>query len=525
MTKKLVLVCVAISLTCTSPCLASINDNTTLGTGAGENITSGTNNVMLGQGGNITSGSSNILIGNNLTGTTATSSNQLDIGDVFTVTGTGTPSTSAATVKGTLTVNGNLTASGTGNSLGTITSGTWNGTAIGAAYLPSGTVITTTGSPAQGDVLYYNGSNWTDLGAGTNGQVLTTQGASANPHWTTPATSPNYSLASGFVNKFRNGAMQVSQRFASNTAQTLSTAADAYWIDGWEYHITGANVTGYWQNAAFLGGNGIYYPGYMEIKGAASNTAIDIYQKIESYDAAALAGQVVTVQFQFYNDSGATITPTVQSCYASAVDNFTTCTADLSAANMQSCTNGSTCTEAYSFTPSTNATNGYEIQFNFGAMTSSSDIIEMSGFDIRATPGVTSGATNSSPPTPEIPSIQAETARNERYFWGISAAAITPLSTPGLAYSTTTASFQFQYPVTMRATPTATTSQTAADFSIIWGSDSTTACNGLPSFGLMNNRIAGATATIATASFTGGSVTRLISSSTNPVFINFSAEE
>lgn len=38
-------------------------------------------------------------------------------------------------------------------------------------------------SIAQGDVVYYNGSAWARLPAGTNGQFLQTQGASANPQW------------------------------------------------------------------------------------------------------------------------------------------------------------------------------------------------------------------------------------------------------------------------------------------------------------------------------------------------------
>lgn len=37
----------------------------------------------------------------------------------------------------------------------------------------------------QGAILYYNGSDWACLSPGTNGQVLVTQGASANPHWVT----------------------------------------------------------------------------------------------------------------------------------------------------------------------------------------------------------------------------------------------------------------------------------------------------------------------------------------------------
>lgn len=39
------------------------------------------------------------------------------------------------------------------------------------------------GSVAQGDILYRDSSAWTRLGAGTSGQFLKTQGASANPLW------------------------------------------------------------------------------------------------------------------------------------------------------------------------------------------------------------------------------------------------------------------------------------------------------------------------------------------------------
>jgi len=41
----------------------------------------------------------------------------------------------------------------------------------------------TVASPSQGDVLYYNGSAWAKLAAGTSGHVLKTQGAGANPQW------------------------------------------------------------------------------------------------------------------------------------------------------------------------------------------------------------------------------------------------------------------------------------------------------------------------------------------------------
>ncbi len=53
----------------------------------------------------------------------------------------------------------------------------------------SGTDITSLAGLAQGDVLYYNGTAWVRLGAGTSGQYLKTNGASANPSWANGSAS------------------------------------------------------------------------------------------------------------------------------------------------------------------------------------------------------------------------------------------------------------------------------------------------------------------------------------------------
>lgn len=42
---------------------------------------------------------------------------------------------------------------------------------------------------AQGDVLYFDGSNWVNLPASTSGFYLKTQGAGANPAWAAVVTS------------------------------------------------------------------------------------------------------------------------------------------------------------------------------------------------------------------------------------------------------------------------------------------------------------------------------------------------
>jgi hypothetical protein len=53
---------------------------------------------------------------------------------------------------------------------------------------PYGEFIVDPGGEAQGDLLYYNGSSWVRLAAGTSGFFLKTNGGSANPAWGQPST-------------------------------------------------------------------------------------------------------------------------------------------------------------------------------------------------------------------------------------------------------------------------------------------------------------------------------------------------
>jgi hypothetical protein len=61
---------------------------------------------------------------------------------------------------------------------------------------------------AQGDVLYYDGAKWVNLPAGTNGKVLTTGGAGANPSWTNAGSGTVTTLsvvsANGFAGSVAN---------------------------------------------------------------------------------------------------------------------------------------------------------------------------------------------------------------------------------------------------------------------------------------------------------------------------------
>lgn len=47
-------------------------------------------------------------------------------------------------------------------------------------------------SQAQGDILYFNGTNWVRLAAGTNGYFLKTNGTGANPAWALASSFKEY---------------------------------------------------------------------------------------------------------------------------------------------------------------------------------------------------------------------------------------------------------------------------------------------------------------------------------------------
>jgi hypothetical protein len=89
---------------------------------------------------------------------------------------------------------GNLTTNGfvkTGGGVGTLSvdTNTYLTTASAAStYQPLDTDLTAIGglTGARGDVLYYGASGWAKLGAGTNGNQLTTHAAGADPTWDAP---------------------------------------------------------------------------------------------------------------------------------------------------------------------------------------------------------------------------------------------------------------------------------------------------------------------------------------------------
>lgn len=133
-------------------------------------------------------------------------------GQVLTSQGGGSTAMTWTTVAGTGTVTQVDTSTGlTGGPINT--TGTISVTGVLADLVGQ--------SWAQGDVIYYNGTNLVRLAPGTNGQLLQTQGAGANPQWATVAGSGTVtSVAAGTGMSFStitgSGSVAIDKATASN---------------------------------------------------------------------------------------------------------------------------------------------------------------------------------------------------------------------------------------------------------------------------------------------------------------------
>lgn len=275
---------------------------------------------------------------------------------------------------------------------------------------------------------------------------------SIDPIYIVPDLTSLSSLTSlsfgGFINKFRNGTMDVWQR---GTSGTITAGSPAYTADGWIVDSTGANIT--WAQQSQLA-NGCSYS--LKITGAGSVTDTYVKQRIEGIIAQQLlSGGNVTIQAQITNNTGGVLTPTLTVNHASVFENFGTIINDISAVTLQSIVNASTGQIAYTFTPSASSGNGLEVIIDFGAiLNSSSNSVNIFALDIRATPGVASGL-NNSPPLPELRPIQAELAFCQRYYYQLTASPNAAIAT-GWASGSEVAEVFVPFPIPMRTIPTFT---------------------------------------------------------------------
>ncbi|MGO4714766.1 hypothetical protein [Bradyrhizobium sp. 2TAF24] len=216
------------------------------------------------------------------------------------------------------------------------------------------------------------------------------------------------STGSGYVNKFRNAGMDIWQR---GTSISAASGGGTYTADGWMVTPSGAAVTVTQAAGRLLGTNSL------KVTGAASVTDVLVYQRIESLVAAPLASQSVTVQAQIYNNTGASITPTLTVTHPSAIDNWSSAqTTDLNAASLQPCPNGAWTRVAYTFSAAAASGYGLQVLLDFGNnLSSGGKSVQVTELDIRVTPFAPVGL-NAAPPPPELRAVGTEMTFCQRYF-------------------------------------------------------------------------------------------------------------
>lgn len=325
------------------------------------------------------------------------------------------------------------------------------------------TIVTTDNITSTGDMTkaVYDAANVAEQVVGlTATQTFTNKSTSTLPSSGLSANSVANmaavvnSMVGGCINKFRNGTFDVWQR---GTSGTITAGSPAYAADGFIVSSTGANIT--WARAS---ANNFGCSYYLALTGATSVSDSYVKQRIESLLAQQLfsnSSTAVNVTFQcaIYNNTGASITPTITVKHATLQDNWGATVTDVNGVNLQACPAANTTVCAYTFMPSGNSINGLEITIDFGSvLNSGAKVIGTFAWDIRATPGTTTGL-NSTPPILELRHVQTELALSQRYFQQLGGTANYML---GNTHNTTTTAFEAIVPLrtTMRTAPSASVS-------------------------------------------------------------------
>jgi len=214
------------------------------------------------------------------------------------------------------------------------------------------------------------------------------------------------SIASqGYVNKLRNGTMDVWQRGGSLTV----TSTGAYAADGWFVLPTGGSVS----VSVTSGRRRTIYS--MRVQASAALTNLQVKQPIESLIAVQLSDCICTFQAQIFNATGSAIVPTLSIIApSSTADNYASTASVISAVSLQSCADGVWSRVAYTFQAPASAARGLQVILDFGPIGSGSSI-QMTEADLRETNSVAIGL-NPNPPVPELRAVSTELTLCQRYY-------------------------------------------------------------------------------------------------------------
>lgn len=366
---------------------------------------------------------------------------------------------------------------------------------------------------AKGDLIAGTGADaFSRLAVGTNGQVLTADSTAATGlAW---AASP-----SGYAdNPVLNSSLQVWQRGTSLAVTSSSSAF--YGPDRWQVYraATGSTVSRQATNDTTNLPNIQYCARVQRDSGNTSTSNINFIQNFESINSVPFSGKTVT--FSFYARAGANYSATSNALAAylrsgtGTDQNFVTGYTGLIDVVATTATLTTTWQRfTYSGTVPTNSTElAIQIQSNPTGTAGANDWFEITGIMVEV--GLSASAFHTNQPT-----IQAELAACQRYYFRSTQNANLILGTYGNATSTTVAYVPVPYPASMRVTPT------ALDYSSVYLSDTVNAFTGIASVtvGTSTNELGEVAVTINSGSLTQFRTYKLVAL-TNGGYVGFSAE-
>lgn len=335
-----------------------------------------------------------------------------------------------------------------------ITTATITNANVTAALITTANVVTMSSSNVviTGGTAILSTSNITTLGAATINFGDGTQ-------QTTAATVTAATIQPGFVNRIRNASLSAQQY---GTSGAVSAGTPRFTADGWVVGSSGANVT--WQILTGAAA-GVSSPSVLRITGANGVTDTFVRFPLVGEDSSTLSGKIVTFQMQVDGTAGVNVTPTLTVKHPSALDNWANVAVDINSANLQVITSGGGAgvTLAYAFTANSSVTNGMEVIVDFaGALSNSSNLINVWSPDMRVTPGVALGQV-ATPQPAEIRNATSDIAWCQRFFRtnydnGVAPGTVTTAGQYNflIPESGNLSFFGMQFPITMRADPTVT---------------------------------------------------------------------
>jgi len=122
---------------------------------------------------------------------------------------------------------------------------------MGVMIVPAPSFLPTFTAQAQGDILYRNATQWVNLGAGTSGKLLQTNGAAANPSWETVSVA----APSGTLPIANGGTGQTSQTNAFDALAPTTTQGDVMYHNGTDNVRLGPGTSGQFLKTNGAGAN------------------------------------------------------------------------------------------------------------------------------------------------------------------------------------------------------------------------------------------------------------------------------